>query len=59
MKRDRRRDRDVSSSFHTIRGVNVSLNDFMKLAHSTFIEKDSSKDTQRFLYDIWRWCEAL
>ena len=34
--RDRRRDRDILSSSHIVQGVNVSLNDFMKLAPLTF-----------------------
>ena len=44
MERDRRRDRDVSSSSHTIKGVNVSFNDFMKVACPTFTRMDISKD---------------
>jgi hypothetical protein len=45
-------DRDVTSSSHTVQGVNVSLNDFMKLAPLTFTRMDSLKDPQRFLDDI-------
>ena len=37
----------------------MPLNDFMNLAPFTFTGKDSLKDPQRFLDDIWRWCEAL
>jgi hypothetical protein len=59
MERDRRRDRDVPSSSHIVQGVNVSLNDFMKLAPPTFTGMDISEDPQRFLDDIWRRCEAL
>ena len=59
MGRDRRRDRDVPSSSHTIQGVNVPLNDFMKLAPPTFTGMNSSEDPQRFLDDIWRRCEIL
>ncbi|XP_011043435.1 PREDICTED: uncharacterized protein LOC105138901 [Populus euphratica] len=59
MERDRRRDRDVTSTSHTVQGVNVSLNDFMKLAPPIFTGMDNSKDPQRFLDDIWRRCEAL
>jgi hypothetical protein len=44
MERDMRRDKDVSSLSHTVQGVNVSLNDFMKLARPPFIGMDSSKD---------------
>ena len=59
MERDRRRDRDVPSTFHTVQGVNMSLNDFMKLAPLIFTEMNSLKDPQMFLDDIWQWCEAL
>lgn len=59
MERDRRRDRDVPSTSHTVQGVNVPLNDFMKLAPPIFTGMDSSEDPQRFLDDIWRRCEAL
>jgi hypothetical protein len=45
-------DRDVTSSSHIVQGVNVSLNDFMKLAPLTFTRMDSLKDPQRFLDDI-------
>jgi hypothetical protein len=52
MERDRKSDRDVPSTSHTVQGVNVLLNDFMKLAPSIFTGMDSSKDPQRFLDDI-------
>ena len=51
-KRDKRKDRDIQLSSHTIQGVNMPLNDFMKLAPSTFIEMNNSEDPQRFLDDI-------
>ena len=44
MERDKRRDRDVPSTSHTIQGVNVPLNEFMKLAPPIFIRMDSSED---------------
>ena len=59
MERDRRRDRDVTSSSHTVQGVNVPLNDFIKLAPPTFTGMNSLEDPQRFLDDIWRRCEVL
>jgi len=59
MERDRRRDKDLPSSSHTVQGVNVPLNDFMKLAPPIFTGMDSSEDPERFLDDIWRRCEAL
>ena len=43
MERDRRRDRDVPSTSHTFQGVNVPLNDFMKLAPPIFTGMDSSE----------------
>ena len=58
MERDQRKDKDVSSS-QIVQGVNVSLNEFMKLAFPTFTGTDSLKDSQRFLDDIWWRCEAL
>jgi hypothetical protein len=36
MEREKRKDRDVPSSSHIVQGVDVSLNDFMKLTPSTF-----------------------
>ena len=41
MERDRRRDKDLPSSSHTVQGVDVSLNDFMKLTSSTFTGMDN------------------
>jgi hypothetical protein len=49
MERDRRRDRDVPSTSHIVRGVNVLLNDFMKLTPPIFTGMDCSEDPQRFL----------
>ena len=43
MERDRRRDRDVPLTSHTVQGVNVPLNDFMKLAPPIFAGMDSSE----------------
>jgi hypothetical protein len=60
IKRDKRKDRDIQLSSHIIQEVNIiPLNDFMKLAPSTFIGMDNSKNPQKFLDDIWRQCEAL
>ena len=59
MDRDRRKDKDGSSLSHIIQGVNVSLNDFMKLTPPTFNRMNSLEDPQRFLHDIYRWCKAL
>ncbi|XP_034888597.1 uncharacterized protein [Populus alba] len=54
MERDRMRDKDVPSTSHTVQGVNVPLDAFMKLAPPIFTGIDSSEDPQRFLDDIWR-----
>ncbi|XP_034895577.1 uncharacterized protein [Populus alba] len=59
MERDRMRDRDVPSTSHTVQGVNVPLDAFMKLAPPIFTGINSSEDPQRFLDDIWRRCKAL
>ena len=44
MERDRMRDRHVPSTSHTVQGVNVPLDDFMKLAPLIFTRMDSSED---------------
>jgi hypothetical protein len=53
IKRDKRKDRDIQLSSPIIQGVNIiPLNDFMKLAPSTFIGMDNLENPQKFLDDI-------
>uniref|UniRef100_A0A6N2MM29 Retrotransposon gag domain-containing protein n=1 Tax=Salix viminalis TaxID=40686 RepID=A0A6N2MM29_SALVM len=50
MERERRKDKDISSTSYAVQGVNVPLNDFMKLTPPIFTGMNN---------DIWRRCEAL
>ena len=59
MERKRRKDKDISSTSYAVQGVNVPLNDFMKLTPPIFTGMNSSEDPQRFLDDIRKRCEAL
>uniref|UniRef100_A0A6N2MLC2 Retrotransposon gag domain-containing protein n=1 Tax=Salix viminalis TaxID=40686 RepID=A0A6N2MLC2_SALVM len=51
MERERRKDKDISSTSYAVQGVN--------LTPPIFTGMNSSEDPQRFLDDIWRRCEAL
>jgi len=58
-KREKEKDKNASSTSHTVHGVKVSLSEFFKLAPSTFKGVDNSEDPQHFLDAVWRRCEAM
>uniref|UniRef100_A0A6N2MJX2 Retrotransposon gag domain-containing protein n=1 Tax=Salix viminalis TaxID=40686 RepID=A0A6N2MJX2_SALVM len=52
MERERRKDKDISSTSYVVQGVNVPLNDFMKLTPPIFTGMNSSEDPQRLEGDV-------
>uniref|UniRef100_A0A6M2EZQ9 Retrotransposon gag domain-containing protein n=1 Tax=Populus davidiana TaxID=266767 RepID=A0A6M2EZQ9_9ROSI len=57
--KEKEKDKNASSTSHTLHGVKVPLAEFLKLAPPTFKGVDNSEDPQQFLDAVWRRCEAM
>jgi hypothetical protein len=57
--REKEKDKNASSTSHTVHGVKVPLSEFLKLTPPTFKGVDNSEDPQQFLDSVWCRCEAM
>ena len=57
--RENEKDKNASSTSHTVHGVKVPLSEFLKLTPPTFKGVDNSEDPQQFLDSVWCRCEAM
>jgi len=57
--REKEKDKNASSTSHTVHRVKVPLLEFLKLTPPTFKGVDNSEDPQQFLDAVWCRCEAM